>query len=199
MPCWVSTVWRAAARMPGQSARSRISRWADSAMVPDDSVHTCRSCTRSTPSSLARSWPTASSWIPSGTPSISTCTTSRSRRSADTRISAATSSDSSGSIGVQPVVTMTMPAVIAATEPSASPSTWSSAARLLSVCSPRLSTQATTRLIARPTTATPMTVPPAMSRGAPTRSRASRTMKPISTSIRRLLNSAASTSARTRP
>ena len=77
-------------------------------------------------------------------------------RQAERRMISATTIESSGSIGIQPVVRITIDAITAATEPSRSPKTCSTAARMLRLCSsPVRRIRNAITLTARPAAAIP--------------------------------------------
>lgn len=91
----------------------------------------------------------------------------------------ATSTDRIGSIGIQPVAKMTTAAASAATEPSRSPATCSTAALTLRFSrSPPCSTLKATMLTARPASATQNMVPPSTTVGSASRCQASATIQP---------------------
>ena len=115
-----------------------------------ESDQTWRSCTDTTPSTAAMARPISGSDRCSGTPAMSPCRASRRRRRLETTSRAPIRSESSGSMGVQPVQRITSPATSAATDPSRSPRTCSNAARMLRFLPPRWSSQATSRLIPKP-------------------------------------------------
>ncbi len=97
--------------------RSSTIRCAESIGLSGATLQMCRSCTDATPGTDAIARPISSGERCSGTPSISPCRASRSRRRLEVTISAPMTRDSSGSIGVQPVKVITTPAISAATEP----------------------------------------------------------------------------------
>jgi hypothetical protein len=78
-------------------------------------------------------------------------------------MSAASSSETSGSIQSSPVAAMSRPATTTPADAAASPSMWMNAPRMLRSCSrPRMNASAVPRLIAMPTVATTDTTPPAI-------------------------------------
>ena len=199
MPKRVCSKRRSASSTAGQRAALASTTWADSAVPRESMLQMCRSCTERTPSTVAIARPTSGSDSPSGTPSSRVWTTRRSSDSVENRISPQISMVSIGSIGVQPVYRMTTPEASAATEPSRSPITCSSAPRVLRSPSPRVSSQATTMFSTSPPSATTITASPATSRGLSRRSTACHTSPPTTASMNRLLTSAASASTRRRP
>ncbi len=150
-----------------------------------------------TPSMRSMSCLMASISMPAGAPSRRMCAERRTICQPLRTISSATNTDRIGSIGIQPVNQITAAAAIAASEPSKSPSTWTSAPPTLTLSLPPCRRMAyAARFTARPSTATAIIGPLSTSTGAAIRCTASKAIHTVSASSVMPLTNAASTSSR---
>ena len=121
-------------------------------------------------------------------------------RHAERRMISATTIDSSGSIGIQPVARITSAAMTAATEPSRSPMTCSTAARMLRLSlSPERRTKKARTLTPRPAAAIHSMGAPSTATGALRRCTASTTIQAAIANRAMPLTNATSTAKRSKP
>src|SRR6266850_6663139 len=186
-------------RVRSHCAMLRTTTCAESAVRLPDNIQTCRSWTDTTPSTPAISPPMVSTERPCGTPSISACRLSRSRRTLEMAIRTQITSEAIGSMRVQPLNAITAPESSAATEPSASPTTCSRAARAFMSWPCGASHRMTPRLIASPASAITAAAAPFTSPGCLKRRTDSYARAATIASMAPAFSSAAKISARPSP